>query len=162
MAVVIACALLGCATQSKSSLAPKLGHSQPLPSADGPDDTSPVADPVPREAAPSDSEPDVIASEPTEPAPTETEPEPSEPSIPPPAAVIDTDVELCSHITAVVLSESGNSAGLTAEQVDELIISCSLTLAQDRRQIGEAEYRKRASCVRKASSVKAISACKPE
>lgn len=61
----------------------------------------------------------------------------------------------------MVLAESNNAAGLAAEQIDELIISCSLALAQDRRDLSEAEFRRRADCVRKASTVAGFSACKP-
>jgi hypothetical protein len=156
LAMSIACVLIGCAGSSKPSaqLEPKLGQSQPLPSAPAPEPApaSPREQPVQPDTPPSTD-----TSEPTEPPASEPGP-----AIPPPAPVHEDDEELCSHITAVVLSESGNAAGLTGDQIDELIASCSVALAQDRRELGEAEYRKRSSCVRKASSVKAISACKPD
>jgi hypothetical protein len=94
------------------------------------------------------------AGEPEDPAP--------DTNIPPPAQVTAEDEKLCRHITAVVLSESGNAAGLNDEEVEELIASCSVAVAQDRRKLGETEFRKRAACVRKAKSVEGFSACQPE
>jgi hypothetical protein len=149
---LLAAMLLGCASPTKpsTSLEPRLGHSQPHSSTStpAPDQEPPPSDPVPVESPP--------------PSRTDTnEVAPEEPTIPPPAAASEEDEALCRHITTVVLSESGNAAGLTGEQIDELIVSCSLALAHDRRELGEVEFRRRASCVRKASSVEAISACKP-
>jgi hypothetical protein len=96
------------------------------------------------------------------PPPSEPEELAPEPTVEPPAPVSKDDEALCEHITSVVLAESGNAAELNDEQVEELVASCSVALAQDRRKLGETEFRKRAACVRKAKSVEGFSACQPE
>lgn len=169
VSLLLVFALPGCATRTEpsSTLEPKLGHSQPHVDASTPEPLAtqpdPRDDPVTHDSSASSTETSVVASEtpvseapPPEPAPA---PEPA-PTIPPPAPVSKEDETLCDHITKVVLSESNNAAGLNDDQIDELIASCSVALAQDRRKLDEAEFRRRASCVRKASSVAAISACK--
>ena len=79
----------------------------------------------------------------------------------PPAQATEVEDELCRHITTVVLSESKRETPLTVDQIDELIASCSLALAQDRRELGEAEFRRRAQCVREAATTAGFSACQP-
>ena len=101
-----------------------------------------------------DSAPDESAA-----AGEDDEPTGTERPIPPPAPVTAVEEELCRHITSLVLAQSSDASPPTSEQVDELIISCALTLAQDRRQIGEQEFQRRAKCVRSASSLEAVSAC---
>ena len=88
---------------------------------------------------------------------------PSEPTptVAPPAPVTELEDQLCRHITALVIAESNSVAELSGDRADELIASCSLALAQDRRKLGEAEFRRRADCVRKASSVEELSRCAP-
>jgi hypothetical protein len=160
--VLTACSLLGCATRDKPSgtLEPELGHSQPLPDEASP---RPATAPRPADAPPLTEiwpEPEPESEQPSQPdePPAATE---AEPAIPPPEPVTEEDEALCRHITSVVLSESNNAAGLTSDQIDELIASCSVALAQDRRKLGEDEFRRRAKCVRKASTVEGFSACQP-
>jgi hypothetical protein len=139
-----ALALIGCARSSTPSsvLEPTLGRSQPLPSAT----TSTLE--------PSDS-PQALDDRPTA---AEQSDEPT-PTVAPPAPVTETEEQLCRHITSVVLAESERNAELSGDQLDELIASCSLALAHDRRKLGEDEFRRRADCVRKATSTAAFSAC---
>lgn len=149
MALLIPCLPLGCAApqQPSPSLGPALGHSQPL--ADAPASAQP-SEPVP------ESEP--VEPEPTPASASEADAAPTKPS---PAAVTEEDEALCRHITRVVLSESNNAAGLSVEQIDELVVSCSLALAHDRHKLSEAEFRRRAECVREASTVAGFGACQP-
>jgi len=149
----------GCAgqTEPSSTLAPSIGHSQPLPTASASSEPS-MAEPTPSEPTPSEPIPDPAVREPAaNQAPSDASSE--QPTVPPPAVPTEVEDTLCRHITAVVLSES-NSAEPTGDQVDELIASCSVALAQDRRRLGDAEFRRRADCVRRASSVTGFSACR--
>jgi hemolysin activation/secretion protein len=163
---LLGASLLGaCATSTPApSLEPTIGHSQPLPTQTtaSSSESPPAVGGAPTtvmagtpEAAPEPTE------QPTE-QPAEAEPPPPEqPKIPPPEQVTAEDEELCVHITRVVLTES-ESGGLTTDQVDELIASCSVALAQDRRKLGNDEFRRRAKCVRAASTVAGFSACQPD
>lgn len=150
LAMLIPWTLLGCATKREpsSTIGPALGHSQPLADASTPEPT-----PEPVDAQPSEQPP----------APVPTEPEQPGDGDPPTAIapVTEDDEALCRHITRVVVAESNNAAGLSPEQIDELIVSCSLALAHDRRNLSEAEFRRRAACVREASTVAGFSACQP-
>lgn len=151
MALLIPFLPLGCAAQQQPSpsLGPALGHSQPLA-----DESASVQ---PSEPAP-EPEPEPVEPEPTPAGASEADAAPTKPS---PAAVTEEDEALCRHITRVVLSESNNAAGLNVEQIDELVVSCSLALAHDRHKLSEAEFRRRAECVREASTVAGFSACQP-
>jgi cytoskeletal protein RodZ len=146
-----ALALIGCVRSStpSSALEPTLGRSQPLPSATT--STSPV---TPSTLEPSDS-PQEIEDNPT----TPEQPDEPTPTVAPPAPVTQTEEQLCRHITSLVHAESKRNAGLSGDQLDELIASCSLALAHDRRKLGEDEFHRRADCVRKATSTAALSAC---
>jgi hypothetical protein len=139
-------------------LEPSLGHSQPVP--------------IEAEDARGPEQPEAILPDPPTSPTTELEvelddgseltAEAATPSIPPPERVTDEDEALCEHITTVVLTESGNAAELDSEQIDELTASCSVALAQDRRRLEPLEFRRRADCVRAASSIAGFSACEPE
>jgi TonB family protein len=96
---------------------------------------------------------------PDEPVEQPVAPSEPTPTVAPPAPVTELEEQLCRHITALVLAESNSAAELSGDRVDELIASCSLALAQDRRKLGEAEFGRRAGCVRKASSVEGLSRC---
>lgn len=119
--------------ETPSAFAPEFGHSQPLP-------TEPSG-----EGANANTEPHQDASD----------DEPSEP----PALPTAEEETLCSHIVGLVQSESKDPA--TADQTAELLTSCALALAHDRRRLGEEEFGRRAACISAATTVADFSACAP-
>ncbi len=133
--LIAACLSSACAKppETPSAFAPEIGHRQPLPT-------------EPSEADPdTNGEPHREASD-----------GPSEPLAQPTA---DEDA-LCRHIVAVVKSESKDPA--TAEQTAELIASCALALAHDRRRLGDEEFERRSTCMLAAETVADFTACKSE
>lgn len=67
---------------------------------------------------------------------------------------------LCRHIVKLVQSESQDRA--SAEQTDELLVSCALALAHDRRRMGTEEFERRAACMFAAATVADFAGCTPE
>jgi hypothetical protein len=128
--------LAACATPpaSPSAIEPALGHHQPQPP------TSNDAD------ADADAEPPTRASE----------------AIVGESSLLPTAEEeaLCQHIVKLVQSESQDRA--SAEQTDELLVSCALALAHDRRRMGTEEFERRAACMSAATAVVDFAACAPE
>ena len=125
--------LAACATQptEPSAIEPALGHYQPQPT------------------EPSESDPETEQAErPSEEAPV------GEWAMP-----TAEEESLCLHIVAIVQSESTDRA--TPEQTEELLASCSLALAHDRKRIGTEEFDRRAACMVKATTVAGFSVCAP-
>lgn len=134
----IACAawlLAACATPpaSPSAIEPALGHHQPLPTAED----EAVAQ---TEQPPASASVQVVGASPMLPTAE--------------------DEALCRHIVKLVQSESQDRA--SAEQTDELLVSCAFALAHDRRRIGTQEFDRRAACMLAATAVADFTACAPE
>lgn len=125
--------LLACATKPEqpTAFAPEIGHYQPLPT------------------PPSDAETSETSSDAGE---------TNRASSQPPALPTAHEDALCRHIVKLVQSESKERA--TADQTAELIASCALALAHDRRRLGEEEFQRRAACMSAATTVAEFTPCK--
>jgi hypothetical protein len=133
---VAAWLLAACAAPptSQSAIEPTLGHHQPLPTASN-------------DAAPTDAE---------QPHHDHASEEAVADSSMLPTAE---DEALCRHIVQLVQSESQDRA--SAEQTNELLVSCAFALAHDRRRMGTEEFERRAACMLAATTVADFAACAP-